>query len=213
VVAYSNPDEDVPSPIDLRTEEDAHAWANAAESARPWRAGLRHRIAEIVSELPHNARVLELGSGPGFLAECVLDQCPNVTSYTLFDFSEPMLSMSRARLARFPAAQFIHGDFKSADWFASLQAPYSAVLAMQAVHEIRHKRHAPLLYRQVRSVLAPGGQLLVCDHIPKDSSLRWTSLHMTAQEQLDALTTAGFHDARIDQTIERMVLAVGRTAA
>ena len=33
------------------------------------------------------ARVLELGSGPGFLAERVLERCPQLGTYTLVDFS------------------------------------------------------------------------------------------------------------------------------
>ena len=28
---------------------------------------------------------------------------------------------------------------------------------MQAVHEIRHKRHVPGLYRQLRPIVSPGG--------------------------------------------------------
>ena len=77
---------------------------------------------------------------------------------------------------------------------------------MQAVHEIRHKRHVPKLYQQIRSLLAPGGRLLVCDHTPKDDSLRWTSLHMTAREQLEAMALAGFTETRVDREIEGMYL-------
>ena len=207
---YSNADEDVPSPIDLRSEADAQAWADAAEQARPWREQFRRRFAELVSALPPGARVLELGSGPGLLAERILEDCAGIASYTLLDFSEPMLSMSRERLERFPAARFVLGDFKSEGWREALHPPYSVVVAMQAVHEIRHKRHVPKLYQQIRTVLGPAGCLLVCDHMPKDDSLRWTSLHMTAQEQLAAMASAGFADVRIDREHEGMYLAVAK---
>jgi hypothetical protein len=102
-----------------------------------------------------------------------------------------MLSMSRTRLARFTAAQFVRGDFRLEGWCEALQPPYSAVVAMQAVHEIRHKRHVPKLYRQIRTILDPFGCILVCDHAPKDSSPRWTSLYMTPQEQIDILRLFG----------------------
>jgi hypothetical protein len=41
---------------------------------------------------------------------------------------------------------------------------------MQAVHELRHKRHARRLYEQVYEVLAAPGLFLVCDYTPFDGS-------------------------------------------
>ncbi len=69
---------------------------------------------------------------------------------------------------------------------------------MQAVHEIRHKRHVPRLYAEVRELLAPGGLLAVCDGMPRDPrSLVQQSLYLTAKEQVAALTQAGFVNTRI----------------
>jgi SAM-dependent methyltransferase len=203
-------DADVPSPIDLRSEADARAWVDAADRDRPWRSTLRLRFAELVGTLPAGSSVLELGSGPGLLAECILERCDNVTSYTLLDFSEPMLSMSRARLERFSSARFVNRDFKSAGWNATLEPPYSAVVTMQSVHEIRHKRHVPRLYQEVRQLLRPGGCLMVCDGVPRDASWRWTSLNMTPEEQIAAFTEAGFVDIVLDLVIEQKVLVTGK---
>ena len=210
MVDYTDPEQDVPSPIDLRDPADARAWADAAETARPGRPQIRSAFAEALRELPQRSRVLELGSGPGFLAETVLSECPDLASYTLFDFSEPMLAMSRERLAGFPRAEFVLGDFKAPGWqrgsFGSRQEPYDAVISMQAVHEIRHKRHVPGLYREVRDLLRPEGCLLVADHTPVEDSLRSSSLHMTADEQLAALIQAGFSKPHLVLTIGRLVL-------
>jgi SAM-dependent methyltransferase len=206
----SGHDDDVPSPIDLRNPVDARAWADAAESARPGRSQIRLRIAEEVARLPAGAAVLELGSGPGFLAEEVLARCENVARYTLFDFSPPMLAMSRARLTRFAQAEFVECDFKSASWPLALSGPYDAVLAMQSVHEVRHKRHVPALYAQARGLLRPGGLLLVADHTPLDASPRWTALHSTADEQLEALARAGFARAEVLLVIDRLLLVQAR---
>lgn len=207
---YADPDADVPSPIDFRSEADARAWVDAADRDRPWRSTLRVRFAELVGTLPADASVLELGCGPGLLAECILERCSNVTRYTLLDFSEPMLSMSRARLERFPFARFVNRDFKFEGWNAGLELPYSAVVAMQSVHEVRHKRHVPRLYQDVRQLLRPGGSLMVCDGVPRDASLRWTSLNMTPGEQIAAFTEAGFVDIVLDRVIEQKVLVTGK---
>jgi SAM-dependent methyltransferase len=181
-------DEDVPSGIDLRTETDAREWAAAADLKRPWRSRFR---AAIVDLLQGAARVLELGPGPGLLAEAVLDAC-DVERYTLFDFSPPMLEMCSARLAGRDAVRVVLGDFTQPGWTEALDSPFDAVVAMQAVHEVRHKRHVPALYARAWSLLRPGGMLVVCDHEPPDDSARMRALHSTVDEQHAALGGAGF---------------------
>src|SRR5262245_29398666 len=84
---------------DWDSAEEVAAWAEEADRIRPWRAAIRDHIARRVATLPPGARVLELGSGPGFLAHRVLQRCPSLEGYTLLDFSEPMLALSQERLA------------------------------------------------------------------------------------------------------------------
>jgi SAM-dependent methyltransferase len=183
---------DVPSPIDLRDADDAAAWAESAEVTRPWRRELRGAIADVLRDrLPAPIRVLELGPGPGWLAEVVLATCA-VESYTLFDFSQPFLDMSRARLGVRPGVHFVRGDFKRASWPGLLAPPFDAIISMQAVHELRHKRHVLALYHQAWSLLCPGGVLVVCDHAPPRSDPRSLALYSTEAEQHDVLARAGF---------------------
>ena len=193
----NNRDQDVPSPIDLRDRSDAGEWAATADRARPWRVQIRKAIAELTrAEHPAPRRVLELGAGPGLLADAILQVC-SLDNYTLFDFSQPMLDMSRARLAIYPSARFICGDFKLPNWTEHFPAtPFDVVVAMQAVHEIRHKRHVAGLYRQVRALLRPGGLMIVCDHMPPDNSGRSTALYSTEAEQHAAFVAAGFVDVK-----------------
>ena len=172
---------------------------------------MRTRFAELIATLPPGSRVLELGCGPGPLGECILERCTNVASYTLVDSSEHMLRLSRDRLSRFAEAQFVNANFKAPDWTQAVTPSYSAVIAMQAVHEIRHKRHVPGLYQQLRQLLSPGGMVAVCDGTPGDTPvLSRQSLYLTREEQLGALAAAGFTDAVLDMAIGSMVLVVGR---
>jgi ubiquinone/menaquinone biosynthesis C-methylase UbiE len=201
----SSPDDplaDVPSGIDLRVREDAAEWVATADRKRPWRASLRATFAELLRALdPPPRRLLELGGGPGLLAEAVLDACA-VDEYVLLDFSPAMLEMARARLAARANVRFVLADFKQPGWTAALPSRFDAVLAMQSVHEIRHKRHVPELYRQLRTILRPGGLLIVCDHTPPDDSARMTALHATEAEQHSALSSAGFDQVKT-VTVER----------
>jgi ubiquinone/menaquinone biosynthesis C-methylase UbiE len=208
-IHYKDPTADVPPGVDFLVESEVRTWVAACEVNKPWRMPVRLRFAELIAYLP-GSNVLELGSGPGLLAECVLQYCPNVSRYTLLDFSEHMLTLSREHLIRFSSAHFVKGDFKSEEWTSVLEPPYSAVIAMQAIHEIRHKRHVPALYRELRALLAPGGIISICDGTPKDSSLVQTSLYMTADEQVSALMNAGFSDVVVDKVFGSHVLITGR---
>ena len=203
--------EDVPYGNDWDSADEVGVWAEQADRVRPWRNQIRARIADRVSMLRPGARILELGAGPGFLAHSVLQKCPDLGGYALLDFSEPMLALSRARLAHYPAASFVLASFKSDDWPRRAGGPFDCVLSMQSVHELRHKRHARRLYEQVHAVLTVPGLIMICDHTPFDDSAKNTALYMTRQEHQDALTEAGFTDVHMELAVDSLVLYAGTT--
>jgi len=208
-----DPDADVPYGEDLQNPEAAAAWAAAADRKRPHRLPVRQAIVDRLRQLPAHARMLELGSGPGYLAEQVLTECRTIAAYTLLDFSEPMLAMSRARVGQFPAARFVLADFREPSWTAAVPGPWNAVVSMQAVHEVRHKRHAPALYRDIAEILAPSGLLVVCDLMPQDDTARSAALFMTGDEQLETMRAAGFIDVRLVTSGDGLALCEGRRPA
>jgi cyclopropane fatty-acyl-phospholipid synthase-like methyltransferase len=213
-ISYTDPNADVPPGVDFRNASEVDAWVAACEVDKPWRVPMRRRFATLVSTLPDGTRVLEIGSGPGLLAESILEACPNVVSYALLDWSERMLELSRERTRRFPAACFIQSDFRQLDWRRHLKPPYDVVVAMQAVHEIRHKRHVPAFYRQLRDLIRPEGIVAVCDGIPRDTSVLWqVNLLMTSDEQLEALAFAGFEHITLEDRIGASVFVTGRAPA
>jgi SAM-dependent methyltransferase len=205
----SGEQEDVPPGEDFHDEAAAAAWADAALRKRPWRP----LIFDLFVTAVHESRsagpcILELGSGPGFLAEHVLDRCPSVARYTLLDFATPMLRQSQQRLGRHQArTAFVQADFKSDSWPGEVGGPIDLVFSMQAVHELRHKRHAPRLYRQIRALLRPGAELVVCDHLPEGAPTpQHRRLLMTTSENLAALADSGFPDPRLVWSEHNMAL-------
>ena len=197
MTADAETDDDVPYSEDLQSSAGAAAWVEHADRKRPIRAEIRRIITTWLCELRPGARVLELGSGSGLLAEQVLGDCRHLGSYTLLDFSDPMLEMSRARLAHAAAARFMLDDFRSRDWVRGVEGPYDAIVSMQAAHEVRHKRRIPALFQQVSAILVPSGVFLMCDRVPEDDSPRSTTLFMTAQEQERALLDVGFENVQL----------------
>lgn len=188
--------DDVPSPIDLRSMVDAREWADTALSKRPWRMAFFNSFADtLTARGDPELRVLELGSGPGFLAEHLLQRLPALR-YVALDFSAAMHDLARERLgSRAAVVQFVERSFRDADWAEGLGA-FDAVVTNQAVHELRHKRHAAALHARVLSLLAPAGVYLVCDHFAGEGGMGNDQLYMTPEEQHQALREGGF--TRVD---------------
>jgi SAM-dependent methyltransferase len=202
---------DVPSPIDLRQMSDASEWEATSMEKRPWRAVFFAKFAEEIAAMqPAAAHVLELGSGPGFLASEVLREMPGL-NLTLLDFSEAMHALARQRLGkRINRVQFLVRSFKDPDWCDGL-GHFDAVITNQAVHELRHKRYAEELHEQVATVLRPGGLYLVCDHFVGPGGMTNDQLYMTASEQKAAIESAGY--ATVSQVLLRSGMVLHRATA
>ena len=198
---------DIPSPIDLRRMDDAREWADTAMTKRPWRVEFFELFSFLISQVAQGRpiRVLELGSGPGFLAEHLLKALPSV-EYVALDFSPAMHELAAQRLgALTERIQFVERSFRDASWAEGLGS-FEAVVTLQAVHELRHKRHAVGLHSQVRHILSPDGSYLVCDHFAGEGGMSNDQLYMSMTEQRAALEQAGFSD--VDEVLVKGTLAL-----
>lgn len=170
---------------------DALEWERNAMQ-RPFRTEFFEAFSrELLGLNLDSLNVLELGSGPGFLAEYLLSEIPELTM-SLLDSSPAMHEIAKKRLGRHVArVEFIERDFKKDNWNADL-GKFNAVITLQAVHELRHKRYATELHSQVRPLLAENGDYLFCDHFYGDEAMKNNQLFMSLIEQRQSLETAGF---------------------
>jgi ubiquinone/menaquinone biosynthesis C-methylase UbiE len=187
---------DVPSSIDLRLMSDALEWCTATQK-RPWRMEFFTTFAEeLGKQNPPVSRVLELGSGPGFLARHLLSALPNL-HMVLLDFSAAMHELAKQRLGPLVSrVEFVEGSFKDPHRCEGLTRLFDAVVTHQAVHELRHKRYALELHRQVKAVSRPGASYLVCDHFFGPNGMSHDQLYMTVDEQKAAIESAGYQSVR-----------------
>jgi SAM-dependent methyltransferase len=185
---------DVPSPIDLRSMTDAREWTESAMVKRPWRTQFFDKILE---QIPTGTpRVMELGSGPGFLAERLLQAHPRI-EYLALDYSPAMHTLARERLgSAADRVQFVEADFGQDSWEHGLPS-VDVVVTVQAVHELGHKRHVPTLHATIRRLLRPGGVFLMCDHFVGDGGMTNRELYMTPEEHATALKDGGFAQAPV----------------
>lgn len=203
-------DDDVPVTLDFRRPDLAREWAESAMSVRPWRAEFFSAFAAVIAGARPSrpCRVLELGSGPGFLAEQLLKAAD--LAYVAVDFSAAMHEMARQRLGGLASrVRFVERSLRDGNWGEGL-GQFSFAVTHQAIHELRHKRHAPPLHAQVRELLLPGGSYLVCDHFYGEGGMSNDRLYMSVDEQRDALLAAGF--THIEQVLLKGGLVLHRAS-
>jgi SAM-dependent methyltransferase len=189
---------EVPSDHDFFDPAYVKHWSESISRYRPERKRLFEVFAAEAARIKKGAlSIFELGCGPGFLAEALLENC-EIARYTLVDFSPQMLELSRSRLAKFQGRTiFIQADFKKADWAAGIDAGFDLIVSLQAVHELRHASRIPKLYAQLHGLLLPGGTILICDHVNSSSPSSHRAAHfMTVEEHLSTFKKVGFINAR-----------------
>jgi SAM-dependent methyltransferase len=199
---------DYTGPHDYFDENYVREWEQRANSKRPFRIQFFEAFAAELTTLGRS-KVLDLGSGPGFLAEYLLEHC-DIASYHLFDFSPHMLELSRVRLARFKERAFFHqGSFLDKEWFRELPAPFDSIVSLQAVHEARDPARLPQVYSELRSLVREGGRALIADLVKGETNKEKHIL--TVDEHNAALKKAGFKE--IELVLEGGDLAMLRGVA
>jgi ubiquinone/menaquinone biosynthesis C-methylase UbiE len=134
---------DVPAELARLDAQAAAIWAKEAETLR------RHGLAPA-------ARVLEIGSGPGFASERLLELVPDGW-LTAVDLDSEMVALARDRLRDRERVEVVE---------ASVTALPFADDSFEAVTARLVLLHVPDLaaaLREVRRVLVPGGRLFVVE--------------------------------------------------
>jgi SAM-dependent methyltransferase len=110
------------------------------------------------------ARALDLGGGPGVLAERLAARWP-MARVGLLDLDPVLLALAQAGVPNDVAVYA--GDLARPSWPAAVaqHAPADLVTVMMTIHYLSPDQ-AGALYRDARSVVRPGGLLIVADLMP-----------------------------------------------
>ena len=128
-------------------------WAQRFE-ATPERQRLFTDMADLLeASIPNEATVLELGIGPGYLAQYLLERF-NSINYIGLDFSKPMLDIAGSRLSTFQKRlQLVQADLTADDLDELLPGRLDAVVSTWALHDLGSPENTKRVYAQVRKVL------------------------------------------------------------
>jgi len=154
-----------------------------------------HFFQQIVNEIAllsdGPTSILEIGSGPGHLAEKILNSI-EVEKYALFDLSESMNYIALNCLNAYQEILDINvGNFLDKTDYVNLNN-FDIVVCMQTIHEAGDKNLAPDIYKHISETLKPGGCFLVCDFIHDKTGMDNNTMYMTIEEQREALLESGF---------------------
>ena len=171
----------------------AVGWAERFTPTAP-RLRLFDAIVEQLRRSPGaEARVVELGVGPGFLAERVLASLPTV-QYVAVDFSEPFLAIARRRLAPFgDRVTFVQADLLSSGWGSAVGGSADACVTTWALHDLGGPDATFKVYRDCTELLAAGGVLLNGDFVrPEGTVYEFEPGRFCVDRHLELLRSAGF---------------------
>lgn len=157
-----------------------NAYLEGVRGAIPQAAEQIDIIVRLARAACPEARVfLDLGCGDGILGHALLDAFSANNPEAVFaDFSPPMLDAARARLNGYNA-QFVNIDYAQSDWATAVEesSSFDVIVSGFSIH---HQPDAikQRLYRDIHSLLSPGGIFLNLEHVA--SASRW------GEEQFEA---------------------------
>jgi ubiquinone/menaquinone biosynthesis C-methylase UbiE len=115
-------------------------------------------------------RFLDLGCGDGILGAAILEKYPQAHG-VLADFSEPMLTAGREKLAGMAGQiEFVQLDYADPAWVTLTPGPFDAVVSGYSIHHQPDERKYAL-YQEIFNLLAPGGWFVNIEHVSPGSSL------------------------------------------
>ncbi|MEO5700377.1 MAG: class I SAM-dependent methyltransferase [Casimicrobiaceae bacterium] len=186
-------------------------WAQTADTRRPQRPVMFRHIAALVEGLGAGApHVLELGCGPGTLAESLLGRIAELT-YEGVDYSPAMLELARETLAPFGARARLHrADLREATWTTIVDVEPNAIVTNQALHDLGNAEGVEATYRRARALLPAGGLFANAELVVADGSASGKPGKLSVDRHLALLASAGFVDAHAELAFAEYVCLVAR---
>ncbi len=144
------------------------AWAEVMGAFVPGLTTLEEAVCRAAEAVRGRApdRVLDLGGGPGVLAERMARRWPGA-AVTLADIDPVLLALARSAVP--DLVRTVHGDLSSTAWTAHAGGNHDLITVVMTLHYLPAPQ-ARALYDDARRALAPGGLLVVADLMPDDGA-------------------------------------------
>ncbi len=163
-------------------------------------------LSELKPRIPSNGVVVELGIGPGFLADHLLGELSEIR-YVGVDFSEPMLDIARQRLDQHSSrVTYVQADLVSDNWWAGIRSPVNAIVSTWALHDLANPETVAAVYKSCAQVLSDGGTFLNGDFIKPDNAIfEYEPGRFEIEKHIAMLRRAGFKNADCLKLLEEEI--------
>ena len=199
--------------VDSKSGASINLWRNADHAINylekrpliPRRAEAYEVLFEVVP--PQVDRVLDLGTGDGYVLQLVLDARPGATGVGL-DFQDEMLTRAHARFAERDDVEIRKHDMD--DPLTADLGQFDIVVSSFAIHHLEPERQMAL-YGEVFEHLVPGGFFANVEHVASTTPKRHeeflyalgsspeqddpSNKLVSVEEHLSGLNASGYADA------------------
>jgi len=153
-------------------------------------------FSELKAQIPSNGCVVELGIGPGYLADHLLRKMPEV-HYWGVDYSLPMLNIAQERLwLHSNRVSFVQADLVKDRWWTAIPTLVNAFVSTWALHDLGSQKNTELVYQNCKRALQDGGLLLNGDFIkPGKTVYDYEPGRFEIARHIEILRKVGFNNA------------------
>lgn len=163
-------------------------------------------LSELKLNIPSDGCVIELGIGPGYLADHLLRGIPGIKYYGV-DFSLPMLGIAKKRLGPFSdRITYIPADIVQDIWWEDIPKPINAIVSTWALHDLGRQEYVEVVYKSSANALQEGGILLNGDFIKPDKAVHeFEQGRFEIYKHIEILRRVGFDKAECLKVFEEEI--------
>jgi len=180
--------------------DDEAAKQLVAAYVTPDVVALREQFLRALGPRP-GERVLDVGSGPGFLAAAIAEAVGSTGAVSGVDISEGLLAVARSHCAHQSWVEFRHAEATKLP-FADQE--FDAAISTQVLEFVRD---VPAALAEIHRVLRPGGRVVVVD--TDWDSIVWHSPDRERMNRILAAWEEHAADSYLPRTLARRLQSAG----
>ncbi|MGB5282762.1 MAG: class I SAM-dependent methyltransferase [Arenicellales bacterium] len=163
-------------------------------------------LAELKCHVPSDSCIVELGIGPGYLADHLLRAMPGIRYFGV-DFSAPMLDIARQRLGQHSKrVTYVQADLVKDRWWRDIPVPVNAIVSTWALHDLGSQENVETVYRNCSQTLINNGLLLNGDFIKPDNAVyEYEPGRFEITRHIEMLQQVGFKTAKCLLVLEKEI--------
>lgn len=128
-----------------------------ARSFAETRGRLQPGVAQVLSGVPPEASVLDLGCGHGQLSRALAEQGHH-GRYVGLDASADLLQLAREQDVH-PQARYYQADLADSNWAQELRNPFERIFAFAVLHHLPAENLRQQVLKKIRGLCVEGGRL------------------------------------------------------